>query len=82
MCNWLELPAAARAASAADLGVILRAGYRYQRAAVVLLYLSPTGALTGDLCAPLGPAGADAPGAVVAGLYDAMGGVAWGGVRP
>ncbi len=46
-----------RAARAA-LGLIFRAGYRYQRAGVVLLDLSPAGALTGDLFAPVAPAGA------------------------
>lgn len=33
VCNWLDLPTAARAARAA-LGQIFRAGYRYQRAGV------------------------------------------------
>ena len=58
MCNWLALPAAARVAYAADLGLIFRAGYRYQQAGVVLLDLSPAGAVTGDLFAPVAPAGA------------------------
>ncbi len=44
-----------RAARAA-LGLIFRAGYRYQRAGVVLLDLSPAGALTGELFAPAGAA--------------------------
>ena len=47
-----------RAARAA-LGRIFRAGYRYQRAGVVLLELRPAGAVTGDLFAPLAPAGAE-----------------------
>ncbi len=42
-----------RAARAA-LGLIYREGYRYQRAGV--LDLSPAGALTGDLFAPVAPA--------------------------
>ncbi len=42
----------------AALGLIFRAGYRYQRAGVVLLDLSPAGAVTGDLFAPVAPAGA------------------------
>ena len=46
-----------RAARAA-LGLIYRAGYRYQRAGVVLLDLSPAGTVTGDLFAPVAPAGA------------------------
>ena len=41
------------------LGLIFRAGYRYQRAGVVLLELRPAGAVTGDLFAPLAPAGAE-----------------------
>ncbi|MBP6583000.1 MAG: hypothetical protein KA204_05985 [Chromatiaceae bacterium] len=112
VCNWLELSAAARAAYAAELGVAAVWGIGRRWAA----RLGQAGALlTGDLLAPVAPAGAarrerllavldgingrwgrgtlrylaeggaqavaDAPGAVVAGLYDAVGGVTGGGVR-
>ncbi len=72
-----------RAARAA-LGLIFRAGYRYQRAGVVLLDLSPAGAATGDLFAPVGPAGA-ARAARRARLLEVLDGVngrwGWGSLR-
>ena len=55
VCNWLELPAAARAAYAAELGVAAVCGIGGRWAA----RLGQAGALlTGDLLAPVAPAGA------------------------
>jgi hypothetical protein len=56
--GW-RLPAAARAA----LGLIYRAGYRYQRAGVVLLELSPAGGADRGAVRAGGAESGGAPGA-------------------